>query len=245
MRTEDSTRCLQRFAPRSGETAFPAALHERVTRTIQRTQAGLIPFHIVSDVNSFGNGDAMHGHPSSEEVAAYLSNGLASAARLDLEAHLAECRTCRTEITSARRLMSSERSRKRQWMVPSAIAAAAAIVFFSTSSWLSREAPIRAANRASSGSAVNLGTVFPSDQAVVTTIPAFTWRADGPRALYQFSITVLGGAPIWLADTRDTTISLPAGISLDPNRDYLWNVDAIDTDGITVSTGAHRFRFSP
>ena len=186
----------------------------------------------------------MREHPSSEEVAAYLSNGLAPDARLVLEAHLAECRRCRTEITSARRLLASERSRKWQWMVPSAVAAAAAVVFVATSSWHARDELTRAPNRTSSGSAVNLAIVSPADQAVVTGIPMFTWRAGGADALYRFSITDPGGASIWLADTRDTTISLPRDVSLDANREYLWNVDAIDTEGATVASGAHRFRVS-
>ena len=63
----------------------------------------------------------MGDHPSSEEVAAYLSDGLDSEARLAFEAHIAECRTCRTEISSARRLLASGRSRKWQWVVPSSV----------------------------------------------------------------------------------------------------------------------------
>ncbi|HYN82583.1 MAG TPA: zf-HC2 domain-containing protein [Gemmatimonadaceae bacterium] len=184
-------------------------------------------------------------HPSSEEVAAYLGNGLAADARHALEAHIAECRTCRTEISSARRLLASGRSRQWQWIVPTAVAAAAAIAFFPTSSsWRAREEPTRAANRASSGSAVNLGIVSPSGQASVTGIPVFTWRADGSEALYRFSITDAGGGLIWLAETQDTIISLPADVSLDANREYLWNVDAVDPEGGTISTGTHRFRIS-
>jgi len=124
-------------------------------------------------------------------------------------------------------------------------AAVAAIAFFSISTpWRVREEPTRAANRSSSGSAVKLGIVSPSEQASVTGIPAFIWRADGSDALYRFSITDAAGAPIWSAETRDTTISLPAHVSLEPKRDYLWNVDAIDTEGTTVTSGTHSFQVS-
>lgn len=185
----------------------------------------------------------MGDHPSSEDVAAYLSDGLDSEARLAFEAHIAECRTCRTEISSARRLLASGRSRKWQWIVPSSVAAVAAIAFFSLSTPRRvHEEPTRAPDRASSGRAVRLGIVSPSEQATVTGIPVFTWRADGPDALYRFTITDAAGAPIWSAETRDTTISLPADVSLELKREYLWNVDAIDTEGATVASGAHRFR---
>ncbi|MDP9177225.1 MAG: zf-HC2 domain-containing protein [Gemmatimonadota bacterium] len=182
-------------------------------------------------------------HPSTEEVAAYLSDGLAPDSRLALEAHIAECRRCRTEISSARRLMESGRSKKWQWAVPSALAAAAAIAFFSTSSSLREpEEPTRAADRASSGSAVNLGIVSPADEAIVAGVPVFTWRADGSEVLYKFSVTDAGGAVIWVGETKDTSLSLPADVSLDANREYLWHVDAVDPEGATVTTGTHRFR---
>src|SRR5687767_4315078 len=187
----------------------------------------------------------MGDHPSSEDVAAYLSDGLDSEARVAFEAHIAECRTCRTEISSARRLLASGPSRKHQWIVPWAVAAVAAIAFFSISTpWRVRDEPTRAANRASSGGAVKLDIVSPSDEAIVTGIPVFTWRADGSDALYRFSITDRGGTSIWSHETRDTTISLPPDISLEPKREYLWNVDAIDTEGSTVTSRTHRFRVS-
>lgn len=187
----------------------------------------------------------MGNHPSSEDVAAYLSDGLSSEARLAFEAHIAECRTCRNEISSARRLMASGRSRKWPWIVPSSVAAVAAIAFFSISTpWRVEEEPTRAPDRASSGRAVKLGIVSPSEQATVTGVPVFTWRTNGPDALYRFSITDAAGAPIWSVETRDTTVSLPAHVALEPEREYLWNVDAVDTEGGTVTSGTQRFRVS-
>ena len=184
-------------------------------------------------------------HPSSEDVAAYLSDGLEPEARIAFETHLAECRTCRAEISSARRLLASSRSRKWQWIVPSAVAAVAAIAVFSTlPSSRTSEEQTRGVSRASSGSAVSLGIVAPHDQGTVAGIPVFIWRTDGAEALYRFSITDAGGATVWTSETRDTTISLPADVSLAPDRDYLWNVDAVDQEGATVTSGTHRFRIS-
>lgn len=200
----------------------------------------------MNSITGYDNGDAMGNHPSSEELAAYLSGGLSPEGRDAFEKHIAECRPCRMETVSARRLLATGRAKTWQWAIPSALAAVAAIAFFATStSQRAGEEPTReAAARTSAGSAVNLHIVTPADAGSITGTPIFIWRAQGAEALYRFSVTDSGGASIWVAETRDTTIALPADVSLEANREYLWNVDAVDPEGATVTSGTHRFRIS-
>lgn len=188
----------------------------------------------------------MGDHPSSEELAAYLSGGLSSEARDGFEKHLADCRLCRNEVASARRLLAVGPAKKRPWIGPLALAAVIAIGFFSIStSKRGGEEPTRnAANPASADGTVNVRVVTPVDGAIVSGLPVFTWRAHGADALYRFSVTDASGATIWSTETNDTSVSLPADVSLEVSRDYLWNVDAIDSDGTTVTSGTHRFRIT-
>lgn len=200
----------------------------------------------MNSITGYDNGDAMGNHPSSEELAAYLSGGLSPDARDAFEKHIAECRPCRMETVSARRLLATGRAKTWHWVIPSAVAAVAAIAFFSTSASRrgGEELTREAATRTSAGSAVNVPIVTPADGGSVAGIPVFTWRAHGAEALYRFSITDVGGTRIWVAETRDTTIALPPDVSLEANREYLWNVDAVDPEGATVTSGTHRFRIS-
>lgn len=188
----------------------------------------------------------MGDHPSSEELAAYLSGGLTPEARDAFEKHIAECRPCRMETMSARRLLETGRAKTWQWIVPSAAAAVIAIAFFSTSTpQRGVEEPTRdPAGRASAGSTINLGIVSPADGASVASIPTFTWRPHGTEALYRFSIVDAGGDSVWAVETRDTTVSLPSDLSLAPSREYLWSVDAVDSDGAIMTSGTRRFRIS-
>lgn len=187
----------------------------------------------------------MGDHPSSEEFAAYLSGGLSSEGQDGFEKHLADCRLCRNEVASARRLLAIDPAKKRPWIVPLALAAVVAIGFFSIStSQRGTEEPTRdAAKRASADGTVNVRVVTPVDGGIVSGLPVFTWRAHGADALYRFSVSDAAAATIWSTETNDTSVSLPADVRLEVSRDYLWNVDAIDPDGTNLTSGTHRFRF--
>lgn len=186
----------------------------------------------------------MGDHPSSEELAAYLSGGLSSEGRDGFEMHLADCRLCRNEVASARRLLAIDPAKKRPWTVPLVLAAVIAIGFFSIStSERGPDEPTRAdAERGSTDGKVNVRVVTPVDGGIVSGLPVFTWRAHGADALYRFSVSDAAAATIWSTETNDTSVSLPADVRLEADRDYLWNVDAIDSEGTNVTSGTHRFR---
>jgi hypothetical protein len=186
-------------------------------------------------------------HPASEEIAAYLSDALTPPDRAKLEAHLADCRSCRHEVTAARRLLRVPASRNRlRWAVPAVAAAAlAGIVFVSSSpdtpfgqgelvrGEQGTEAPMIQALSPANGATVDRGAVV------------FVWRHQVGNPLYRLTLTDGSARVVWTMETSDTTLTLPADVSLAPGRTYFWLVDALGADGRSLTTGNQRFTTAP
>jgi hypothetical protein len=45
---------------------------------------------------------------------------------------------------------------------------------------------------------------------------------------------------VWLHETVDTAVSLPPDVALEPGGSYYWYVDALDSDGVSLTTGTRR-----
>lgn len=187
-------------------------------------------------------------HPDTEAIAAYLSAGLSPAERADLEAHLTRCRACRNEVTSARELLPHRRA-GRQWRLIVPAAAAAAVVLVLVGSLRNRG--LRESERLREGRTLTpdlapaITPVAPAaDESVARDRLAFVWRRQANDPLYRFTVTDVSGRVVWVAETSDTALALPAGVSLGGGREYLWYVDALGSDGQSVTTGIRRFRAS-
>jgi hypothetical protein len=181
-------------------------------------------------------------HPDTEAIAAYLSDGLSPAERQALEAHLAECGDCRGELVGARRLLGLRRAeRRRRVVLPAAAAAAiAAIVLL---------APVREGRR----SEHRLRDIPVGRPAIAVIAPAegsevdpaglrFVWRRYGTASLYRLTVTNVSGQQVWVGETSDTVLAIPGGVNLEPDREYLWYVDALDLDGHSASSGIRHLR---
>jgi len=57
-------------------------------------------------------------------------------------------------------------------------------------------------------------------------------------------VTDVSGRVVWVKETSDTALALPADVSLGGGREYLWYVDALGSDGQSVTTGIRRFQTS-
>jgi len=187
-------------------------------------------------------------HPDTEAVAAYLSDGLPPAARANLEAHFARCRACRNEVTAARELLDRRRAWKH-WKLTVPLAAAAVAVLVLAGSL--RDRGLREAGRLREGRTLTpdlapaITPVAPADgESVARDRPAFVWRRQANDPLYRFTVTDVSGRVVWVGETSDTTLSLPADVSLRGGREYLWYVDALGSDGQSATTGIRRFRTS-
>jgi anti-sigma factor RsiW len=195
------------------------------------------------------DGEPMSQHPATEAIAAYLSGALSPPEQTTLETHLSHCRSCRQEVSSARRLVLSRRA-PRRWLLMAPLAAAAVLAILLVGRPLRRPEPAgepaRAGYEPGSGVGAGLRALAPVDRDTVTDRRlVFTWSGQAGRLLYRLTVTDASGRAAWLRDTSDTTLVLPAGVSLDPGRTYYWYVDALDAEGRSLTTGTHRFTISP
>jgi hypothetical protein len=192
----------------------------------------------------------MSEHPETEAIAAYLNDGLPAPDRATLEAHLAECRPCRQEVTSARRLLEP-RSLRSSWSftVPAAAAAILALALLGRGFLAPpvEEEVVRGSGQARDADvAPSIRVLSPTDENIIAGHPIlFAWTGQMGRPLYRLTVTDGSGRAVWSQDTNDTTITLPAGVSLAPGRTYFWYVDALDSAGRSLTTGSRRFSIAP
>jgi hypothetical protein len=190
------------------------------------------------------NGQSANDHPSIEDIAAYLSGALTAEGKADLEAHLGNCRDCRREVTSARRLLHSRGSNRGYWIVPGLAAAVLAVVLLTPSEQRHGSETSRVRSTTLDGSS-SVQVVTPANRQTMSQLPIrFVWHRTADDALYHVTLTDAAGTGIWTGETSDTTLVLPSAISLRSTRDYLWFVDAVPSNGRSITSGAQLFRIT-
>ena len=73
----------------------------------------------------------------------------------------------------------------------------------------------------------------------------FVWHAMEAGDTYRLTILDSAGGRLWTTSTRDTTSSVPIAPPLARGRTYLWYVDALASDGHTVTSGVRSFSAGP
>ena len=193
--------------------------------------------------------DDLKQHPPAEEIAAYLSEELARGERASMQGHLAECWECRQLVIGARRTLANHRSRgRRLWALPAAAAlVVVALMARPSGPTPGREDPLRTDSLLSASERLPaIQIVAPAHGATVGTGPLnFVWRSQPDQPLYHVSVTDASGVQVWSAETADTSLALPVGASLQRDRTYFWTVDALGTDGRSVTTRSKRFKTAP
>ena len=196
------------------------------------------------------SGEPLNEHPAAEELAAYLSGTLPPGSCAAVEEHLAECRECRLQVTSARRLLRQHRSpNRRLWLVPAAAAAilAVAVVVRSPVRAPVSAEPLRGDSSVPGAETpTRIGVVAPAEgDTVGPAAVVFVWRGQVGKPLYRLTLTTGSGREVWAAETGDTTLALPSSVSLERGRPYFWVVDALGGDGRSLTTRNHRFLTRP
>lgn len=196
---------------------------------------------------SVSDGHVTNGHLEAGDLAAYLDGGASAEERAGTEAHLSICSVCCGELIAVQRLRRRPMYRRPVWLAGTAVAAAAVVALLVGQPWslvqVSSADRAAAVERSSSADRPFVEAVTPAEGAAV---PAgelvLVWRPAGSGSpLYAVSVATVDGDSVWGASTRDTVQVLPAGI-LEPDRTYLWYVDALLTDGRPASTGIRHFR---
>ena len=187
-------------------------------------------------------------HRTPEEIAAYLCDELVAADRERFQAHLATCRECRHEVTSAQRLtLSRPRQRGRSLALAAAVLLMAVLLTRSMSDTGSRPQPdVQRRSSAASARAQGIEVVSPGDGETAASSPVlFTWRGRPGSFMYRLTLSTDDGRTLWTHDTRDSSLVLPPDVVLDRGRRYLWYVDALGPDARSLTSGVQRFSTPP
>lgn len=188
-------------------------------------------------------------HLTDEQVAGYLDRSLCAQERDEVEGHLAACDECRTEVRATAQVVRNH-ARRNLWFGGSAVLAAAAAVALLVANPFAQdnlgdttlrgpEAPLDVGDRL-------VSVISPEDGASVRQDGlTFVWRPVEADARYRFTLTNVLGEVFWSMDTADTTLRLPAEVTLDSGRSYVWYVDVLLLDGRSITTGARRLELTP
>lgn len=187
-------------------------------------------------------------HLSPEELGAYMSDALEGAERTAAELHLVSCRECRAEMIAAQGAVAGVRDSKlpsRRLAVFAGLAAAAAIAVVILPRGEPAYEPARVERSAPSETAIDTGAltiVSPSvDGQLENVARQFVWNASS-GASYKITVTDSTGRPVWTANTGDTAIAIPSSVQLPPGGQFFWYVDALRSDGRSITSGINRFR---
>ena len=186
------------------------------------------------------------GHFEPEIVAAYSEHRLNPGERSRVEEHLAECAICREEILAVRRIVHARLA--SPWRRPPYWAAAAAVVLLmvgGASAWHRLRPDGRAGfppDRSLLAPANGLETLSPEADGSVApgSGTRFVWSARGGGSTFRVTVLDERGVLLWSEETGDTAVAMPPGI-LDRGAAYFWYVDALATDGRSLTSGPRRF----
>ena len=195
----------------------------------------------MSDENS------MIHHPSSEAIADFINGRLSPAVRSMVESHFAECRTCRQQVVSARRMLDTYRKRPPlRFAIPAVAMALVLVVFVPRMISRTRASDaLRGRGESSIEGLPRFTIVAPPDgDSIVVGRPTFVWRNQPGRPLFRLTLTD-GLREVWSVSTADTSARLPDSVRLVPARGYSWYVDAIGADGRLLTTPTQRFQVKP
>ncbi len=209
-----------------------------------------------------------NGHLTASELASYIDHALDTHARRAAEEHLDQCPECRHEAMAILNVADSyaananvvearagtaapARARSRAgWprvAIGSGILAAGLVL-----SVLARQpngpgeqiSAVRAPDTTLRESETVMAAAAPADAATIRAQgAAFSWH-PATTDTYRFTLLTQSGEPVWSRETRDTSVTLPAAVSLEPGRTYFWRVDAI-ADGIAATSGPRRLLVAP
>lgn len=178
------------------------------------------------------------GHMTDMLIASYLDRRMSDPDRALFENHLAECPECRRAVIEADSLIKRVRPPWRNNAIVGLVAAALVLVAVDlTVQHTGEPTTTRAVHAADSGL-----TAYGPTGDVPRSGLRFVWSPLAGAISYKIAVVNATSQPVWSTTASDTSIALPANVSLRAGDTYLWVVDALASDGTTRSTGLHEFR---
>ncbi len=188
------------------------------------------------------------GHLEARIVAAYVDGTLDPARLGEVEAHLAECESCRREVVEVTRMLRGRPPWKRWGVMGTLVAAAAVLLLIAQPNRVPElQDPVTRAGEDTVTEAVpRITAITPADTETVSSGSiAFRWRSPSAEASYRITVTNEIGDLLWSETTSDTTIVPPRDVVLQAGRVYFWYVDALLPNGESATSGVRRLKVVP
>jgi hypothetical protein len=182
-----------------------------------------------------------NGHMTDMLIASYLDRQMSDVERDRFEAHLAECPECRQALIEAEALLKRARP---AWRVNKFVALIAAVlVLVAVDLRVQRNKDLSAPTITRDAATIDRGLIAYGPMGDVTRSELrFVWGPLAGAISYKVLLVDANSRPVWSTTASDTSIALPATVTLRAGENYFWAVDGLASDGTTHSTGLHEFR---
>ncbi len=161
-------------------------------------------------------------HPEVGELAAFIDGALSDTDRSRVEAHLAGCAECRSEVAAVSRLVRRAPQRRR---VAVGLAAAAVLALLLVPAV---RGPIRfgSSERREPAVTSTAAPVAIAPRGAVESARALVWTAVPRAARYRVVLMDSAGTVVWRWEATDTSAALPDSVRLRSGSPYFWKVEA-------------------
>ena len=201
----------------------------------------------------FLQSDSPTGEPSSHldalTLAALADQRVEAVQRAEVEAHLAACGLCRSELYALRsllRTLPARRSASIRRVMFSAAAAALALLVLNDTAWHRSPAAVPGLERSAPAAARKLSALEPRSGSIAPrTGLRFVWEGAGKDSRYQLTVVDSLGGELWRIETTDTFVVAPATLALPQKTLLFWYVDALGPDARFHTTRAVALRLKP
>ena len=87
--------------------------------------------------------------------------------------------------------------------------------------------------------------ISPPDSVLAYTNHILIWRRVPQAVRYQVEVLSASGESAFAMPTTDTTLILPAMVSLVRGQEYVWSVRAVLSNGTQAASAPRHFRIQP
>ena len=161
-------------------------------------------------------------------VADFVEGRLSASARAPVLAHLLGCARCRALVKATARLVDEVPvapggARAWRWAVPLGAAAAAVLLVAIMPRSQDDDSQLREPTVTSTVAPVPLA---PAPGSSVDHLDRLVWSSVPGADLYRVRLFDDAGSTVWMAETADTSVALPASVRPSPRVPYFWRVEA-------------------
>lgn len=163
-------------------------------------------------------------HLEIAEIAAFVDGALPAGERTRAEAHLADCAECREELVAVAALLRTA-PRRRAWILPASLAAAAAVaLLIMPGLYLSSRLDGDRHREPAVTTTVAPTAIVPRGD--MNAVRELMWSAVPRAGRYRVVLLDHGGTLVWRTETPDTAVSIPDSVRLRAGVPYFWKVEA-------------------